>query len=84
LTQEWLGEHGFLFGTEVAAPWVYGEQLTLWFETELTTDIENIFPGNCGDVFGGEQSTAKKVLIDGQLYILRPDGLYNATGARLK
>ena len=84
LTQVWLGERGFLFGTEVAAPWVYGEQLTLWFETELTTDIENIFPGNCGDVIGGEQSTAKKVLINGQLYILRPDGLYNATGARLQ
>ena len=46
--------------------------------------VEDIFGGNCGDVLGGEQSTAKKVLIDGQLYILRPDGLYNATGARLQ
>ena len=84
LTQEWLGEHGFIFGSEVAAPWVYGTPLTLWFEADLTTDLENIFGGNCGDVIGGEKQTAKKVIIDGQLYILRPDGLYTATGSRVK
>jgi hypothetical protein len=84
MTQEWLGEHGFIFGSEVAAPWVYGTHLTLWFEADLTTDLENIFGGNCGDVIGGEKQTAKKVIIDGQLYILRPDGLYTATGSRVK
>ena len=85
MTQEWLGEHGFLFGTEVAAPWVLNEGLlTLWFEAEITTDLEEIVGGNCGDVIGGEKKEAKKLLIDGQLYILRPDGLYNATGARLQ
>jgi hypothetical protein len=86
LTQEWLGERGFLFGTEVAAPWVLNEEewLTLWFEAELTTDLEEIVGGNCGDVIGGEKKEAKKLLIDGQLYILRPDGLYNATGVRLQ
>jgi hypothetical protein len=86
LTQEWLGERGFLFGTEVAAPWVLNEEewLTLWFEAELTTDLEEIVGGNCGDVIGGEKKEAKKLLIDGQLYILRPDGLYNATGTRLQ
>ena len=84
LTQEWLGEHGFVFGAEVAAPWVYGEQLTLWFESEISTDLENIFGGNYGDVIGGEKQTARKLIIDGQLYIIRPDGIYNATGARLQ
>ena len=85
LNQEWLGERGFLFGTEVAAPWVLNEGImTLWFEAELTTDLEEIVGGNCGDVIGGEKKEAKKLLIDGQLYILRPDGLYNATGARLQ
>ena len=84
LTQEWLGEHGFLFGTEVAAPWVYGTPLTLWFEGELSTDLENIFGGNCGDIIGGEKQSAKKLIIDGQFYILRQDGLYSATGSRVK
>ena len=84
LTEEWLGEHGFLFGTEVVAPWVLNEGLlSLWFESELTTDLEDIVGGNCGDVIGGEKKEAKKLHIDGQLYILRPDGLYNVTGARL-
>lgn len=85
MTQEWLGEHGFLFGTEVAAPWVWNEGImTLWFEDELTTGVEDIFGGNCGDILGGGKQSAKKIIIDGQLYILRPDGLYNTTGARLQ
>jgi hypothetical protein len=84
LTQAWLGEHGYLFGDQVAAPWVYGEQLTLWFEDELSTGVEDIFGGNCGDIIGGGKPCAKKVIINGQLYIVRPDGLYNATGARLQ
>ena len=84
LTQDWLGEHGYIFGEEVNAPWVYGTPLTLWFEAELTTDVENIFGGNCGDVIGGEKQTAKKVIIDGQLYILREDDLYNMAGMRVK
>ena len=50
----------------------------------MTTDVENIFGGNCGDVIGGEKQTAKKVIIDGQLYILREDDLYNMAGMRVK
>jgi hypothetical protein len=84
VTAEWLGEHGYTLGESVDAPWVKGEQLTLWFEDELSTDLENIFGGNCGDVIGGDQSKARKLIIDGQLYILRPDGLYTATGSRVK
>ena len=82
---EWCAEHGFKFGSDVTAPWVWNEgYLTLWFESELSTGVEDIFGGNCGDILGGCKQSAKKIIIDGQLYILRPDGLYNATGARLR
>ena len=81
---EWCTEHGFQFGSDVTAPWVWNDgYLILWFEDELSTGLEN-FWGNCGDILGGEQTTAKKLIIDGQMYILRHDGLYNATGARVK
>jgi hypothetical protein len=84
LTQAWLGEHGYLFGEQVDTPWVYGEQLTLWFEDELSTGVEDIFGGNCGDILGGENQAAKKLMINGQIYILRHDGLYTTTGFRVK
>ena len=81
---EWCTEHGFHFGSDSTAPWVWNEgYLTLWFEGDLSTDLENIW-GNCGDMVGGTNQTAKKLLINGQMYILRHDGLYNATGARVK
>jgi hypothetical protein len=83
LTTDWFGQHGFIFGSELAAPWETGTPLTLWFEDELSTGVEDIFGGNCGDVTTGNQS-ARKIIIDGQLYIIRTDGLYNANGARLK
>jgi hypothetical protein len=79
-----LAEHGYKLGESVDAPWVVGKELQLWFEDELSTDLENIFGGNCGDVLGGENQMAKKMIINGQMYILRHDGLYNATGARVK
>lgn len=82
---EWCAEHGFQFGSDVTAPWVWNEgYLTLWFESELSTGVEDIFGGNCGDILGGENQAAKKLIINGQIYILRHDGLYNATGARVK
>jgi hypothetical protein len=85
LTQAWLGEHGYLFGEQVDAPWVWNEGImTLWFEDELSTGVEDIFGGNCGDIIGDGKPCAKKLIINGQLYIVRPDGLYNATGARLQ
>ena len=82
---EWCAEHGFKFGSDVTAPWVWNEgYLTLWFESELSTGVEDIFGGNCGDILGGENQAAKKLIINGQLYVLRHDGLYNITGARVK
>ena len=82
---EWCAEHGFKFGSDVTAPWVWNEgYLTLWFESELSTGVEDIFGGNCGDILGGENQAAKKLIINGQLYLLRHDSLYSITGARVK
>jgi hypothetical protein len=82
---EWCAEHSFKFGSDVTAPWVWNEgYLTLWFESELSTGVEDIFGGNCDDILGGENQAAKKLIINGQLYVLRHDGLYNTTGARVK
>ena len=83
LTQTWLGEHGYLFGEEVAAPWVYGEQLTLWFESELNTGLEDIFGGNCGDIIGGKPA-AMKLIINGQIMIIRDGKIYNAQGVQIQ
>ncbi len=84
VTAEWLGTHGYKLGASVDAPWVLDDDaLTLWFEEGSTTGIEDI-QGPCGDVLGGDKNASKKLMIDGQLYILRHDGLYNATGARVK
>ena len=82
---EWCAEHSFKFGSDVTAPWVWNEgYLTLWFESELSTGVEDIFGGNCGDIIGDGKPSAKKIIIDGQMYILRHDGLYNITGARVR
>ena len=83
LTQTWLGEHGYLFGEEVAAPWVYGESLTLWFEGELNTGLEDIFGGNCGNIIGGKPA-AKKIIINGQILIIRDGKIYNAQGVQVQ
>ena len=75
----------YLFGTEVAAPWDLSEGvLALWFESELSTDLEDVWGGNCGDILGGEQKFAKKLIINGQLYILRDGKLYDAQGLQVK
>ena len=85
VTAEWLSAHGYKLGESVDAPWEQtAEALVLWFESEISTDVENIFGGNCGDIIGGGKQNAKKILINGQLYILREDGLYNMTGARVQ
>jgi hypothetical protein len=83
LTQTWLGEHGYLFGEQVDAPWVYGEQLTLWFESELNTGLEDILGGNCGDINGGKPA-AKKIIVNGQILIIRDGKIYNAQGVQVQ
>lgn len=82
VTTAWLGEHGYTLGENVDAPWQISENLVLWYESELTTDVENIW-GEGSEVVDGKP-TAKKLIMDGQMFILRHDGLYNLTGARVK
>ena len=82
VTTAWLGEHGYTLGENVDAPWEIGENLVLWYESELTTDVENIW-GEGAEVVDGKH-TARKLIMDGQMFILRHDGLYNLTGARVK
>ena len=84
VTEEWLVENGYQLGNNVDAPWVKeAELLVLWFESELSTDLENIW-GNCGEVIGGSNQTTKKMIINGQLYILRDGKVYNIVGAQVK
>lgn len=82
VTVEWLGKHGYQLGENVDAPWEIGDNLVLWYESDLTTDVENVW-GEGSDVVSGKPM-AKKLIINGQMYILRHDGLYNASGARVR
>ena len=82
VTTEWLIEHGYKLGENVEAPWKMEENLRLWYEDEVKTDVENVW-GDCSDLLDG-QPTAKKLIINGQMYILRHDSLYSITGARVK
>ena len=82
VTAEWLGEHGFKLGDNVDTPWEKGENLILWYENDQTTDLENIW-GDGSDMVSGKPA-AKKLIINGQMYILRHDSLYSITGARVK
>jgi hypothetical protein len=81
---EWCAEHGFKFGSDVTAPWVWNEgYLNLWFESELSTDLENIW-GNCGNGIAGDKQSACKFIINGQLYILCDGKAYNVQGVQVK
>ena len=81
---EWCTEHGFKFGSDVTAPWVWNEgYLTLWFESELSTDLENIW-GNSGNGIAGGKQSACKFIINGQLYILCDGKAYNVQGVQVK
>jgi hypothetical protein len=74
MTQEWLGEHGYLFGEQVDAPCVYGEQLTLWFEAEITTDVEHIVLPN------GITIDGTNIITDGMIEVYNIQGTLMATG----
>ena len=83
ITSEWLANHAYLLGDNVDAPWVKtADALLLWFECDGTTDVENVW-GECNGNINAATSAAKKLIIDGQLYILRNNVLYDATGARV-
>jgi hypothetical protein len=69
MTQEWLGEHGFLFGTEVAAPWVWNEGImTLWFEGNISTDIDQVL------IPGGMSIQGTNVVSDGLIEVYNIQG----------
>ena len=78
LTTEWLNAHGFVLGNSIDAPWVLNEGvLYLWFEEGRTnTGIEDIWTDNT-------TSTARKMLIDGQVVIIRDGQMYSVLGVRM-
>ena len=78
LTTEWLNTHGFALGNSIDAPWVMNAgALYLWFEEGRTnTGIEDIWTDNT-------TSTARKMLIDGQVVIIRDGQMYSVLGVRM-
>ena len=81
VTAEWLGAHGYKLGASVDAPWKLEEDmLTLWFEKEEVKDgVDNIW---AEDMNNGNHKS-KKIMLDGQLLIIRNGNVYDVTGARL-
>ena len=78
LTTDWLSNHGFALGNSVDAPWVLNnDALYLWFENGQTgTGVENIWTDN-------DTTTARKLIMDGQVVIIRDGKLYNVMGYSL-
>ncbi|MEE0921512.1 MAG: hypothetical protein U0L47_03360 [Paludibacteraceae bacterium] len=78
LTAEWLNAHGFVLGNSIDAPWVLNKAaLYLWFEEGRTgTGVEDIWTDNT-------TSTARKLLINGQVVIVRDGQMYSVLGVRL-
>ena len=71
ITVEWLSEHQFQLGDSVAAPWVMGEDLKLWFEVDVIgSGIEDIV-GN----IGGIQMVGGQVEADGWIEIYNLSGM---------
>ena len=35
ITKEWMEQHNYLLGSEIDTPWVLGENILLWYESEL-------------------------------------------------
>lgn len=81
VTADWLSAHGYQLGTSIDAPWVLSEgKLHLWFENEKTdTGIEDIWTDNIQET----QSTTRKMIIGGQLIIIRGGKKYNVMGGNL-
>lgn len=81
VTADWLSAHGYQLGTSIDAPWVLSEgKLHLWFENEKTdTGIDDIWTDNIQET----QSTTRKMIIGGQLIIIRGGKKYNVMGGNL-
>ena len=78
LTAEWLNGHGFILGNSVDAPWVLNEgALNLWFEDALIgSGIEDVW----ADDSTSTQSTTRKLIMNGQVIIIRDGKMYNIMG----
>ena len=78
LTAEWLNGHGFILGNSVDAPWVLNEgTLNLWFEDALIgSGIEDVW----ADDTTSTQSTTRKLIMNGQVIIIRDGKMYNIMG----
>ena len=80
LTTEWLSQHGFALGTTIDTPWSLSNTLGLWFEDgQIGTGIEDIWT----DDTHTPQSMIRKMMINGQVLILRNGKLYNVMGNSL-
>lgn len=80
LTFEWYAAHGFMQGTDTENPWVLGSEPYIWFETDgINTDVENLWT----DTTDGTQPAVRKIIIDGQVVIVRDGKLYNVLGYSL-
>jgi hypothetical protein len=74
VTNEWLANHGFVEGTTVETPWLFQDDvLILWYEAEVEDDVDNIMDGNNNDA-------SKKLMLDGQLFIIHNGKTYNIMG----
>ena len=78
LTTEWLTNHGFILGNNVDAPWVLNDgALNLWFEEALIgSGIEDVW----ADDTHAKQPSTRKLLLDGQVVIIRDGKIYNIMG----
>lgn len=81
LTAEWLNGHGFILGNSVDAPWVLNEgALNLWFEDVLIgSGIEDVWAEDANNA----KSSTRKLLMDGQVVIIRDGKMYNIMGGLL-
>ncbi len=81
LTAEWLNGHGFILGNSVDAPWVLNEgALNLWFEDALIgSGIEDVWAEDANNA----KSSTRKLLMDGQVVIIRDGKMYNIMGGLL-
>jgi len=80
LTYDWYTTHGFMQGTNVESPWVLGTEPYIWFETDkINSDVENLWT----DSTNGTQSAVRKIILNGQVVIIRDGKCYNVLGYSL-
>ncbi len=78
ITTEWLTNHGFILGSTIDAPWVLNEgALNLWFEEAfIGSGIDDVW----ADDTTSTQSTTRKLIMNGQVIIIRDGKMYNIMG----